>query len=268
MVRLVGLLTAVTLLMSNSALTQLTDKAGEFDESKVSSGTVGTRYVPKVETRTKTRVQNSGDKYDYDLFGRDEFEYFPLQLGNGEYKITIFENITGNRYRQVRQKSIKAELKDDFSVFTASIQNVRWNKDMAAIKKANELCRNLTTDQQKIEAIYGYVIDTLSYDYDKIKTINSTYVPDIEQVVKDKKGICYDYSALFAAMLRSQNIPTKLLKGYSDNVKEYHAWNEVYIAQEERWMVVDTTYDSVMKKNKKAYKMEKDGDQYQANRVY
>jgi transglutaminase-like putative cysteine protease len=268
MVRLIGVLTALSILVSNTALVKLTDKTGEFDDSNVNKGTVGARYVPKVETRTKTRVQNSKDKYDYDLFGREDFEYFPLQMGNGEYKIAIFENVSDNRYRQVKQKNIKADIKDDLSVYTASIQNIRWDRDMAVIKKADELCKNLKTDMQKIEAIYNYVVSTLSYDYEKIKKIENTYVPDIEQVVKDKKGICYDYSALFAAMLRSQNIPTKLMKGYSDNVKEYHAWNEVYIASEKRWMVVDTTYDSVMKQNKKPYKMEKDKAQYKANREY
>ena len=61
--------------------------------------------------RESKRVQNSADKYDYDLFGREKFEYFPLQLGEGEYKISIFENITGNRYRQVKAQNVKAEIK-------------------------------------------------------------------------------------------------------------------------------------------------------------
>ena len=45
-------------------------------------------------------------------------------------------------------------------------------------------------------------------------------------------------------MLRSQGIPTKLVKGYSDNVDGYHAWNEVYINEE--WITIDTTLDAVL----------------------
>lgn len=266
--KLVGLLVALSLLFSNTAYAQSTETAGEFDDSKVTSGTIGARYSPDTEKRIKARIQNNTDKYDYDLFGRAIFEYFPLQLGNGEYKISIFENISGTRYRQVKQKAVNAELKNDLSVYLASVQTINWDTDMAVIKKAAELTKGLTTDQQKIEAIYKYIIDTLSYDYDKIKKIDTTYVPAIDEIIKDGKGICYDYSAVFAAMLRSQNIPAKLLKGYSDYVKEYHAWNEVYLADKKQWMVVDTTYDSVMKHNKKSYKMEKDGSKYKANRVY
>ena len=36
-------------------------------------------------------------------------------------------------------------------------------------------------------AIYNFVVDTFSYDYDKINNIDTTYVPDIEKVYQEKK---------------------------------------------------------------------------------
>ncbi len=239
-----------------------------FDTTKTGQGSVGTRYIPLEDKRVKTRVQNADLKYDYDLFGRDYFEYFPLQLGNGEYKVSVFENITDNRYRQVKVKSITAEIKNPLDVFTTSVQTVNWNPEMEIIKKAAELTKGLKTDKQKILAIYNFVIDTFSYDYDKINNIELTYVPDIEKIYKEKNGICYDYSAVLAAMLRSQNIPTKLIKGYSDLVKGYHAWNEVYLADEDRWMVIDSTYDSGLKKKNKKFNMEKDSSKYHGTKEY
>lgn len=268
LMRFAGLSVALFIIFSTSAYALDTKTTGEFDDSKVDLGSVGARYIPAAKKRVKTRVQNGTSKYDYDLFGRDDYEYFPLQLGNGNYKVTIFENVIENRYRQVKIRDVKLELNDSLSVYTASIQTVSWNDEMAIIKKAGELSKELKTDKQKIEAIYSYVIKTLSYDYNKIKKIDTTYVPNIEQVMKDGKGICYDYAAVLAGMLRSQNIPTKLIKGYSDNIKGYHAWNEVYIVNEKRWMVVDTTYDAVMKKSGKAVKMEKEKGKYKSNREY
>lgn len=239
-----------------------------FDNSKSEKGSVGARYIPSVQKRIKTRVQNSADKYDYDLFGREKFEYFPLQLGEGEYTVSIFENVTANRYRQVKTQSIKAKIENILDVFKASIQTVNWNLEMGIIKKSEELTKNLKTDKEKVIAVYGFVVDTFSYDYDKINSIDTTYVPDIEKVYQDKKGICYDYSAVLASMLRSQNIPVKLIKGYSDLVNGYHAWNEVYLADENRWVVIDSTYDSVLKKNNKKFTMEKDREKYKATREY
>jgi len=239
-----------------------------FDTTKVDQGSVGARYIPSEEKRVKTRVQNSDLKYDYDLFGRENFEYFPLQLGNGNYKVLVFENITGNRYRQVKARNIKAEIKNPLDVFRASVQTVKWDPEMKIIRKAAELTKGLKTDKQKITAIYNFVVDTFSYDYDKINKIDLTYVPDIEKVYEEKSGICYDYAAVFAAMLRSQNIPAKLIKGYTDLVSGYHAWNEVYLAEEDRWMVIDTTYDSGLKKKNKKFTMEKDSKKYHASKEY
>ena len=239
-----------------------------FDNSKSEHGSVGAKYTSKEQKRVKTRIQNSIDKYDYDLFGRDNFEYFPLQLGEGDYKVSIFENVSANRYRQVKAQSIKAKIKDILDVFKASIQTVNWNSDMEIINKAEELTKDLKTDKEKVVAIYNFVVNTFSYDYDKIKNIDTTYVPDIDKVYQSKEGICYDYSAVLAAMLRSQNIPTKLKKGYSDLVNGYHAWNEVYLSDENRWIVIDSTYDSVLKKSSKKFTMEKDSQKYKASREY
>ncbi|MBU5438687.1 transglutaminase domain-containing protein [Tissierella sp. MSJ-40] len=49
-------------------------------------------------------------------------------------------------------------------------------------------------------------------------------------------------------MLRSQGIPTKLVKGYKNDLKAYHAWNEVLL--DNNWVIVDTTYDAALGKNK------------------
>ena len=39
-------------------------------------------------------------------------------------------------------------------------------------------------------------------------------LPSVDETLKTKKGICFDYAALMTAMLRSQGIPTKLEIGY------------------------------------------------------
>lgn len=241
----------------------------DFDNTKAPTGAVGARYIPVEDKRIKARVQLGESLYDYDLFGRDNFEYFPLQMGNGDYKIYIYENISGTKYKVAKSQYLKTDIKDPMSVYLASVQTVNWNTDMAAIKKARELTKGLTTDKEKIKAIYGYVVKNISYDYDKINKIDSTYVPNVDQILKDGKGICYDYAALLAAMLRSQNIPTKLIKGYSTLVKGYHAWNEIYLTDEKRWMTVDATYDSVLKaKAGKTAAMEKKASQYNGSKEY
>jgi transglutaminase-like putative cysteine protease len=139
---------------------------------------------------------------------------------------------------------------------------------METIKTASKLTEGLSTDSKKIKAIYDYVINNLSYDYGKLAKLSTTYVPDIDNTIASGKGICYDFSSVFAAMLRSQGIPAKLIKGYSPNVEGYHAWNEVYNSDTGKWMVIDTTYDSQMKAANKKYSMEKKQSQYSVSYEY
>ena len=68
--------------------------------------------------------------------------------------------------------------------------------------------------------------------------MKSGYLPDIDDTLAKRKGICFDYSAVFACMLRVQNIPAKLIIGYAD--RYYHAWNSVLI--EGKWERYDLTF--------------------------
>lgn len=53
-------------------------------------------------------------------------------------------------------------------------------------------------------------------------------MPDVDEIsLSSGKGICFDYAALMAAMLRSQRIPTKLQVGYAGEA--YHAWISCYV---------------------------------------
>ena len=91
-------------------------------------------------------------------------------------------------------------------------------------------------------------------------------MPNIEQTLKSKSGICYDYAALMAGMLRSLNIPTKLVKGYKNDLNNYHAWNEVLI--EDKWVIIDTTYDAAFVKANREVDMIKSLNEYNKIREY
>ncbi len=236
-----------------------------IDSSKANDSVVGVVYKGQEGIRYKVMITKGSEQYYYDYFGPEK-EYYPLQFGNGEYKVSILENISGTRYRVVHSKSVNVNSASDNIVYLQSVQNVSWTSDMKAIAKALELTEGLSDAKEKVKAIYRYIINSIDYDYQKIDKLDSWYVPDIEQVYQDKKGICYDYSSLFASMLRSQGIPVKLVKGYSENVEGYHAWNEVFI--DEKWVTVDTTYDAIMKGYGEQPQMEKDKSEYQTVRVY
>lgn len=87
-------------------------------------------------------------------------------------------------------------------------------------------------------------LSDISFDHGKLGTLPSDYVPDVDETLQSRKGICYDFSSLLAAMARSVGVPTKLVKGYSDNAVGYHAWNEVYIGGSDKWFTIDSSVDA------------------------
>ena len=78
-------------------------------------------------------------------------------------------------------------------------------------------------------SIYHYIISNITYDTDKAASVAYGYLPDVDDTLSSKTGICFDYAAITAAMLRSQRIPTRLEVGYAGEA--YHAWISVYLKE-------------------------------------
>ena len=207
-------------------------------------------YQSEENTKIKLQVLKDDEQIVYNLKADGSIEDFPLQYGSGEYTARIMQNVKGDDYIALESKTFTASISDQTQVFLHSIQNVNWDYDMLPIQEVRKIIAaalELASDAELKDAcaddLYKYVAKNISYDDNKVFDLEYDYVPDIEQTYRDGKGICYDYSSLLAAMLRSINIPTKLVKGYADyNPTVYHAWNEVFLGGQ--WFVIDVTYDS------------------------
>ncbi len=192
-------------------------------------------------TKYKVMVQKGSEKYVYNLF--QENEEFPLQMGSGKYTIGVYENTTGKKYKKLNAISKNVTV-DDMVVYKASVQNIHWTQSSKSTELAKALTKEYASDQDRFNAIYAYVVETIVYDYDKANKLRGSgrYIPVNDLTIEQKKGICYDYSSLAASMLRSMGIPAKLAEGKSTFTAEYHAWNEIYL--DGQWVVVDTTIDA------------------------
>lgn len=119
------------------------------------------------------------------------------------------------------------DITDTFGPFLYPNQYVNFNPASAAVQKGAELSAGAADQIGVVTAIYNYVINNLTYDTAKAQSVQSGYLPNVDVVLAQHTGICFDYAALMTAMLRSQNIPTKLVVGYTGSL--YHAWINVYL---------------------------------------
>ncbi|REK69292.1 transglutaminase domain-containing protein [Paenibacillus paeoniae] len=237
-----------------------------MNSADLSSGVVSISYAVKKNVKTKVMISKGKESYTYNLLAGKTEEKFPLQLGNGEYTIALLENISGKSYKVVKQSSLQLKLKDENVIYLNSVQNISWTSTDKATAKAQELVKGKKTDEERVKAIYNFITTTIVYDNKLAKAVPSDYLPDIERTLTMKKDICYGYASLFAAMLRSLDIPTKLVMGNTEYVDVYHAWNEVYLNG--KWVTIDTTLDAGTVQSKKNAVMIKDSKMYTKAKQY
>ena len=231
-----------------------------IDTSQKDKGLVRVGFKGTGSEKLKVMVAKGEIRYFYPLKSDGIVYGFPLQLGNGEYKISVLNNISGNKYGYLKTEALSISLVDPNIVFLNSIQIIRWAPDSQAAKKNRQLVGSETDPMKRINASYDFIVKNVDYDYDKINGLTSDYVPDPDETLRVLNGICYDYSSLFAAMKRSEGIPIKLVKGYNKYSDVYHAWNEVLVNG--KWVVVDTTFDAIYYSNKQEYTFQKNSSDY------
>ena len=151
---------------------------------------------------------NNSEDYQYNLRTDGSYDTFPLSDGNGQYSVRVYKQVDGTKYSPVLTAKVSAQLTDEFAPFIRPNQYVNYSDDSKAVTKAAEIIqeKGAGDNLSKTEAIYDWVVNNLSYDTAKASSVQSGYLPDIDVTLAEKKGICFDYAALMAAMLRSQNV--------------------------------------------------------------
>ena len=210
-----------------------------IDTSTAAAGYFTVAYQT-ANAKMKVGVTQGSDTVYYDYVPGTTSSY-TFTDGNGDYTITLYRNVSGTSYRQVESAKVQVEMEDAMAPYLASTAEITFSQDDAVGQTAAQLCAGLTDDGAKVAAIHNYIASRYTYDHDFAARIDrgevTNYTPDTNRLLSAQKGICYDFSALFAAMCRSQGIPCAVAKGYLSG--GYHAWNMVYV--DGVWNAVDMT---------------------------
>ncbi|MCX8175520.1 MAG: transglutaminase-like domain-containing protein [Candidatus Micrarchaeota archaeon] len=107
------------------------------------------------------------------------------------------------------------------------------------------LARKITADAEdpfeKVAKIAIWINENIEYDAGLVGQEK-----DALSALKERRGVCVEYSTLFAALARAAGIPTRYITGYAYSEKFAgwlgHAWNEAYIG---KWVPVDATWFEV-----------------------
>lgn len=193
-----------------------------------------------------------GVVYSY-FISPGESAVIPFSSGSSTYQVSCYQQISDSQYAALYADTLEIKLANEFLPFLYPNQYVNFTPDSEASKLALSMVSEDTSDIDALQTIYNYVVSHVTYDYDLADTVASGYLPDVDETLQTGKGICFDYAALTAAMLRSCDIPCKLQIGYAGDIK--HAWINVYIRSRgwvdkavefsgDSWSRMDPTFDS------------------------
>lgn len=265
-----------------TGVTVYQNEKAAVDASNLTEGYVIVSYTGGKDVAIKVQIKRAdlanAVTYTYNLNNKGTAETFPLTEGDGKYQISVLENIAGTKYGYAYSCTVEMKLRNAFLPYLYPNQYVNYTAQSKAVQKAAELVKGAATELDKVKAIYEYVIQNVTYDTELAKTVQPGYLPNVDTVLANKKGICFDYAALMSAMLRSQNLPCKLVVGYVGQV--YHAWINVYIEDigwvdsliyfdGTTWRMMDPTFASAAGSDTKTLeKYVGDGKNYTAKYAY
>ena len=252
------------------------------DYSNTADGYIMIKYLQPTTKQLRVRVTGpSTVAYQYTLKSNGDYEVFPLSDGNGNYSVGVFEQIDGNRFSTSSSTTISVSLSDQYAPFLRPNQYVNFNSNSTVVTKAADLVKSSKTLPDEISAVYNYIISNFTYDKDFAAAVargeHAGYVPNVDTVLSQKKGICFDYAAVMTAMLRSLSIPTRLVIGYAGDA--YHAWINVYSDETgwinsviyfdgKDWKLMDPTFASTSKQSAEFLKLVGDGSTYKPRFLY
>lgn len=201
-----------------------------IDYSHTSDGYVMAKYTGSVGKIKVMVINPNGVQQIYNLNTSGSYDAYPLTGGDGSYTINVLESV-GVGYTIANTATFNVTLSSFLAPYIRPSQYVNYSYGDSAVSLASQLCAGATTSLEKLDRIYSWIVNNVSYDYDFASSnIAGGYAGDTYKVVNQRKGICLDYAATMAAMLRSQNIPAQVVSGDAAG-SGFHAWVNVYLTE-------------------------------------
>ncbi|MDR1714158.1 MAG: transglutaminase-like domain-containing protein [Coriobacteriales bacterium] len=248
------------------------DGSAALDYSNASEGYIcAASYAGDVKVKALVNAPD-GAQYQYTLDPSGAWITIPLSVGSGNYVVQLFQNVYADQYAALFAQDVYAEITNEFGAFLYPNQYVDFDPDDQTVLLSQQLAEGATSEVQAVDQIYLWTVQNISYDYDKAANVAPGYLPDNDDTLASKDGICFDYAVLMASMCRAQRLPAKLDIGYAGSA--YHAWIHVYTAESgwttreiefpgNSWVLMDPTFDSAGQGKGNIESIVGDGSNYQ-----
>lgn len=218
----------------------------QIDYSNITEGYVVVTYLGDKTKKCFVRI-NGHQKFT--IFHPDRpddktTKVIPLCDGNKTYTFEVFRQEQATSYRTILTLSVDVVLTNPLSPWLYPNTYCDYNEQSVVINLSDFLSGKSISDAVYVVEAVDWMCDNLEYDKELAAFVSKDakwYIPCPDEVIANKKDICFGYSSLLAALCRIQGIPCKIVIGWAGAARSYHAWNEVYL--DGQWLRFDVTYE-------------------------
>ncbi|MGH4118555.1 transglutaminase-like domain-containing protein [Clostridium sp.] len=217
----------ITFILNFLSLLNITDTYNEYlEESQLYNYISKQVVIPLTNSKIAKRLPN---------------------IVNDSFKIVVKEATESDNKLQ---NNTQDSLPNNSKVITY-YNGVTLEQGIKSNEEIDKFAMNLVSDEKltikKAKLIYKWVGSEIVYDDEKAtRVLNNDLKVESGAIptFNSRNGICFDYACLFAAMSKANNIKVRIITGQGFNGSNWvsHAWNQVYIEDENRWIDVDPTF--------------------------
>ncbi len=156
---------------------------------------------------------------------------FPNPSGTMEYNVTC---LVDTRYQEVSDLPRAYDI-SPYKNYTLPSEGVP-SDDPQMRALAEKIVKGANTDFEKMARLTKWVNHYIEYDPSMVGKYLDAY-----EILKERRGVCVEYSTLFATLARSLGYPTRFVGGLAEGEHGItgHMWVEVYLG---RWVPFDPTW--------------------------
>lgn len=147
-------------------------------------------------------------------------------------------------------KNIQSESSKEIIIYNGVTidQGIKSNENID--NKAIELTKSANSDRERAKILYTWIGSNIKYDDAKAEEVlggsDIQNMPESGAIsaFNSRSGICFDKACLYVAMSRAIDLKVRLIGGQAFDGEKYvgHAWNQVYLNDENVWINVDSTF--------------------------
>lgn len=181
----------------------------------------------------------------------NEWYIYPLTMGDGEYTVQLHLREQGDTFRRMLDLPFNARLDDPNEPFLMPNFLAQYDESSSVVAFSRQLYQESKNNKDMADDLFQWLRSNIDYDEDFSQSeefLSGFYIPDLDNFLADKQGVCSDYTSAFAAIMRIAGIPCQIVYGDvaqgSDGIK-YHAWNHVWLEDKDgvwSWWRYDSTF--------------------------